>query len=164
MTWSTNPWTEERVELLKKLHREGISFSLIAAELGGGITRNGAIGKAKRLGLTEANPRPRGVNPVSRKPRVIASQGLPRTVVVQPYRPPPIPEHAPTPKRISIFQLRDATERRAGTCKWAVTEELPHAFCGHETTVGHPYCAFHDALSKGRGTPSERRATKDIAA
>ena len=44
-------WTDERVELLKKLWAEGLSASQIAARLGG-VTRNAVIGKAHRLGLT----------------------------------------------------------------------------------------------------------------
>ena len=36
-------WTEERVELLKKLWLEGLSASQIAAVLGDGVTRN-AVG------------------------------------------------------------------------------------------------------------------------
>ena len=58
-------WTDERVELLKKLWADGLSASQIAAELGG-ITRNAVIGKVHRLGLSgraksasSAAPRPR---------------------------------------------------------------------------------------------------------
>ena len=58
-------WTDERVELLKKLWSDGLSASQIAAELGG-ITRNAVIGKVHRLGLSgraksasSAAPRPR---------------------------------------------------------------------------------------------------------
>jgi len=58
-------WTDERVELLKKLWSDGLSASQIAAELGG-ITRNAVIGKVHRLGLSgraksasSASPRPR---------------------------------------------------------------------------------------------------------
>ena len=32
-------WTDERVELLKKLWNQGLSASQIAAELAGGVTR-----------------------------------------------------------------------------------------------------------------------------
>ena len=46
-------WTDERVELLKKLWSQGLSASQIAAELGGGVTRNSVIGKVHRLGLSE---------------------------------------------------------------------------------------------------------------
>jgi len=52
-------WTDERIELLKKLWAEGYSASQIAAQLGG-VTRNAVIGKAHRLklsGRTKAQPR-----------------------------------------------------------------------------------------------------------
>lgn len=57
-------WTDERVELLKKLWAEGLSASQIAAQLGG-VSRNAVIGKVHRLKLsgrgktTKAQPRAR---------------------------------------------------------------------------------------------------------
>jgi GcrA cell cycle regulator len=50
-------WTDDRIEMLKKLWDGGQSASQIAEELGGGITRNAVIGKAHRLGL-KARPSP----------------------------------------------------------------------------------------------------------
>ncbi|SFP81072.1 GcrA family cell cycle regulator [Tranquillimonas alkanivorans] len=44
-------WTDERVELLKRMWNEGQSASQIAKELGG-VTRNAVIGKVHRLGLS----------------------------------------------------------------------------------------------------------------
>jgi len=44
-------WTDERVELLKKMWAEGNSASQIAKELGA-VTRNAVIGKVHRLGLS----------------------------------------------------------------------------------------------------------------
>ncbi|PWE33306.1 GcrA cell cycle regulator [Maritimibacter sp. 55A14] len=44
-------WTDERVELLKKMWIDGKSASQIAKELGG-VTRNAVIGKVHRLGLS----------------------------------------------------------------------------------------------------------------
>ena len=44
-------WTDERVELLKKLWAEGLSASQIAREIGD-VTRNAVIGKVHRLGLS----------------------------------------------------------------------------------------------------------------
>jgi GcrA cell cycle regulator len=58
-------WTDERVELLKKLWLEGLSASQIAGVLGEGVTRNAVIGKVHRLKLTgrakpaSSAPRPR---------------------------------------------------------------------------------------------------------
>ncbi|MFO1173740.1 MAG: GcrA family cell cycle regulator [Paracoccaceae bacterium] len=44
-------WTDERVELVKKMWSEGQSASQIAKELGS-VTRNAVIGKVHRLGLS----------------------------------------------------------------------------------------------------------------
>src|SRR5690242_2116432 len=49
---SAGGWTDERVELLKKLWLEGLSASQIAGVLGEGVTRNAVIGKVHRLKLT----------------------------------------------------------------------------------------------------------------
>src|ERR1043166_911861 len=56
-------WTDDRVELLKRLWAEGLSASQIAGELGG-ITRNAVIGKVHRLGLSA-----RAKSPPSSVPR-----------------------------------------------------------------------------------------------
>ena len=47
-------WSDERVEMLKKMWAEGQSASQIAKELGG-VTRNAVIGKVHRLGLSNRN-------------------------------------------------------------------------------------------------------------
>src|SRR5579862_2686395 len=70
-------WTDERVELLKKLWQDGLSASQIAKQLGG-VTRNAVIGKVHRLGLsgraTPSKPTrttfkaPRPARPVSAAP------------------------------------------------------------------------------------------------
>ena len=71
-------WTDERVELLKKLWNDGLSASQIAAELGG-ITRNAVIGKVHRLKLsTRAKPTssaPRARTAPRPAPRRVASPG-----------------------------------------------------------------------------------------
>jgi GcrA cell cycle regulator len=45
-------WTDERTALLKQHLADGLSFSQIAARLGG-CSRNACIGKAARLGLSQ---------------------------------------------------------------------------------------------------------------
>ena len=44
-------WTEDRIELLRRLWQDGLSASTIAREMGGAITRNAVIGKVHRMGL-----------------------------------------------------------------------------------------------------------------
>lgn len=57
-------WTDERVELLRKLWMEGLSASQIAGVLGEGVTRNAVIGKVHRLKLSGR------AKPASSAPRV----------------------------------------------------------------------------------------------
>lgn len=75
-------WTDERVELLKKLWSEGLSASQIAAQLGG-VSRNAVIGKVHRLKLsgrgktTTAAPRSKKPAPAPvAAPRSTSSAGM----------------------------------------------------------------------------------------
>lgn len=45
------PWSEERMDRLATLYRNGWSFSMIAAEIG--LSRNAVIGKAHRMKLPD---------------------------------------------------------------------------------------------------------------
>lgn len=66
-------WTEERVELLKKLWADGLSATEIEKRLGG-VTRNAVLGKINRLGLS--NTRKKALTPPparSSKPAASAS-------------------------------------------------------------------------------------------
>jgi GcrA cell cycle regulator len=56
-------WTEERIDRLKKMWKDGATASQIADELGG-VSRNAVIGKAHRLGLEQ---RPSPVKPGEEK-------------------------------------------------------------------------------------------------
>ena len=62
-------WTDERVELLKRLWTEGLSASQIAGRLGNGVTRNAVIGKVHRLNLSGRAPQPRSSVPRPRRTR-----------------------------------------------------------------------------------------------
>lgn len=44
-------WTEAKLETLKKLWTEGASYSSIAKQIGGGLTRSAIAGKVRRIGL-----------------------------------------------------------------------------------------------------------------
>lgn len=65
-------WTDEKVETLTKLWREGKSASEISVLLGD-VTRNAVIGKAHRLGLAsrpspiKRQPKPAPVEPIGVK-------------------------------------------------------------------------------------------------
>lgn len=69
-------WTEPAVDLLKKLWRDGDSASEIAAQIGGGLTRNAVLGKVHRLGLSERSSKPRST-PHKYMPRTHARRKVP---------------------------------------------------------------------------------------
>jgi len=70
-------WTDERVELLRKLWNQGLSASQIATELNHGITRNAVIGKVHRLGLSGRAKTPS--TPSSRPRKVTRAPSHPLT-------------------------------------------------------------------------------------
>ena len=78
-------WTEERVELLKKLWLEGLSASQIAGVLGEGVTRNAVIGKVHRLKLSgrakpaSSPPRARSAPPRPQQRRVSSPSATSRS-------------------------------------------------------------------------------------
>jgi GcrA cell cycle regulator len=159
------PWTEERVELLKKLWSDGLSASQIAGRLGMGVTRNAVIGKVHRLNLAGRATQPR--TSVPRAPRETRIPGIVRThepsmptagsaaLKAIPRsetqaRPLALPEPKPLrlvdlPKdgRITILHLSDKT------CRWPIgdpgTEEF--CFCGHGPRDGSPYCEYHARIA-----------------
>src|SRR5688572_32066161 len=70
-------WTEDRVEVLKRLWNEGLSASQIAGRLGYGVTRNAVIGKVHRLGLSGRVTPQRMARPRPRKTREPSHPGRP---------------------------------------------------------------------------------------
>jgi len=162
-------WTDERVELLKRLWTEGLSASQIAGRLGNGVTRNAVIGKVHRLNLSGRAPQPRSSVPRPRRTREPSHPGhpgrstpsihLPTTGAtalkpslrseVQP-RALPVPEPQPLrlvdlPKdgRVTILHLSDKT------CKWPIGDPGAEdfCFCGHKPRDSSPYCEYHARLA-----------------
>ncbi|PVH29805.1 GcrA family cell cycle regulator [Pararhodobacter oceanensis] len=108
-------WTDDRVELLKKMWADGKSASQIAKELGS-VTRNAVIGKVHRLGLSsrtadaagaapKAKPavaEPPAASPESAAPAAKAAPAAPAKPKPEPVTPPaaeatPEPEAQATP-------------------------------------------------------------------
>ena len=161
------PWTEDRVELLKKLWTEGHSASQIAAKLGMGVTRNAVIGKVHRLNLSGRATQPRSSEPrtprKTREPshpgRPMGAPSMPRagnTVLKQFPRAEAQPRQItlPEPKplrlvdlpkdgRITILHLSDKT------CKWPIGDPGAEdfCFCGHGPRDNSPYCEYHARLA-----------------
>jgi GcrA cell cycle regulator len=161
-------WTDERVELLKKLWTEGLSASQIAGRLGAGVTRNAVIGKVHRLNLSGRAQQPRTAQPRQQRkqrepsraggrpngmpsmPTAGANALKPMLRVEMAPRPAALPEPKPVrlvdlakDGRVTILHLSDKT------CKWPIgdpgSEEF--CFCGHGPRDGSPYCEYHARLA-----------------
>ena len=150
-------WTDERVELLKKLWSDGLSASQIAGELGG-ITRNAVIGKVHRLGLSGRAKAPSSSVPRQRKPRAASSMfRAPRNMMrgnaalaMQPaydYEPEPEPE--PIENIIPIGQRCTLVELTDDKCRWPIGDPgaADFFFCGGKTNAGVPYCGYHARIA-----------------
>jgi GcrA cell cycle regulator len=159
------PWTEERVELLKKLWAEGLSASQIAGRLALGVTRNAVIGKVHRLNLSGRATQPRNTAPrtARKSPREPSALGRSPSMptaganALKPYaqihaapRPIALPEPKPLrlidsakDGRITILHLTDKT------CKWPIGDpnKEDFCFCGHGPRDGSPYCEYHARMA-----------------
>lgn len=160
------PWTEERVALLRKLHGEGHPFTLIADQLGGGITRNAAIGKARRLNLPErdrsmAQKRPYkprdelAASPSEPKPpKEKASPTLAPSKVAAGEKRTALPALRP-PKPVVVPSRIDATRQPAtflnladDGCLYSLhSVDAIHMFCNQPVQNRSKYCSTHERAS-----------------
>jgi len=87
-------WSKEREALLRNLWAKGMSGSQVAAEMGGGVTRNAVIGKVNRLGIGDMKGRVTltgpGPKPLSMSKRNIRTREL-RAARKAGVAPPPAP-------------------------------------------------------------------------
>ena len=144
-------WTDDRVDLLKKLWAEGLSASQIAGRLGS-VTRNAVIGKVHRLGLSgrattsrmkSHRPRQRMASKRMAKSRY-ATIGNPAlralyNAETNVYLPPTEELVIPVAERKSIQTLTEVT------CRWPIgdPQHTEFHFCGKNKVPGLPYCEFH---------------------
>lgn len=145
-------WTDERVELLKKLWGEGLSASQIAGRLGG-ITRNAVIGKVHRLGLSGRVSAPSGAvkrqGPRITTPRRVAKPkfttvgNLALRALYQPDAEPYLPAveeiEIPLAERKSLLDLTESS------CRWPIgdPQTAEFHFCNRSKVSGLPYCEAH---------------------
>lgn len=170
-------WTDERVEILKKLWADGLSASQIAAQLGG-VSRNAVIGKVHRLNLpgriksggqvkarakrTTSAPRaPNYANrssgtarPMGRSSGSAALKADTEAVAYQHIETRPIEDVVvPISRRLALLEL---TEK---TCKWPNGDPLQDNFhfCGNDSDEATPYCSYHNKLAFQPSNERRRR-------
>ena len=162
-------WTDDRVELLKKLWSEGLSASQIAGRLGS-VTRNAVIGKVHRLGLSGRattsrmkthRPRARMANPKRVvKPRfAVAGNPAVRALYssdAEAYVPPAEEIVIPLAERKTIQTLTECS------CRWPIGDPQmsDFHFCGKTKVAGLPYCEVHARRAFQPAVPRRRERTE----
>ena len=157
MTDAGGTWTDERVEMLKKLWSEGLSASQIAAEIGS-VTRNAVIGKVHRLGLSgrgkaKSSSHQRVKKP-SRTPSAPAAIGEQVPLSAGAIAPIPLAMEqepvatmddvvVPMSERVTIMDLRESM------CRWPMGDptKAEFRFCGARSVTGLPYCTHHSRIA-----------------
>lgn len=146
-------WTQDRVEELKSLWKDGLSASAIAAELGGfdhcgDRGRSAVLGKVHRMGLDGRHT----TTVVPRKPRS-KNQTISPLVIrrMQQARRQPEIQPVPEPEEIYTTEHMCRMDRlEYNNCRWPLwTSTTPFSdqfYCGMPTANvygGRPYCAHH---------------------
>ena len=143
----SSPWTDDRIAILKQEWAKGTSAFDIAVMVGGGVGKNGVVGKTGRLKL--------GTHPTAQKRRPKGSAPTPRkqfgTKRIVPYNlsrnsasdgPEPIAE-VPKPADflgLTILEVKD------GECKFSHSDGIPYLFCGQPVEGESSWCKFHASI------------------
>lgn len=159
-------WTDERVEMLKKLWQDGLSASQIAKQLGG-VTRNAVIGKVHRLGLSGRAAPSKPARPAFKAPR--PARPAPAAITVAPRRAPEpaviAAPAAPTPRYVEEAP-GSATVLTLGAhmCKWPIGDPAldSFTFCGRRSAEG-PYCEEHSMVAYQPAAAKKRAGPKELA-
>lgn len=134
-------WTEDQIQMLRKLWEEGLSASQIAKALGRGFTRSAILGKVHRLKLPWRKP-PRESAAAQKKPprkrSIRPGAGLPST-------PPMIPVPRPRPVPFTQARRLSFAELEPGHCRFPHGEvgQPDFFYCGADAIEGRSYCAVH---------------------
>jgi GcrA cell cycle regulator len=167
-------WTEERVELLRKLWTDGLSAAQVAAELGPGITRNAVIGKIHRLGLAERAktsnaPRPRAPRAPrtqtgevrAQAPVVLGNVALALAPNAMVALAPQVDQEnvVPISARVTLMELRESM------CRWPLGDPTAteFRFCGAKSPAGSgPYCCHHARIAYQPAQDKRRQPARAI--
>ena len=171
-------WTDERVELLRKLWSEGLSASQIAAQLG---LRHAQCRDRQGAPAEAVEPRPHdGGSAAAEEDRPIGTRlqergsraatvhrsittSIGATALQAQFDAEPVVRYhvrpaenvvVPISRRLQLVQLSERT------CKWPngdpLTEEF--SFCGNDAAETGPYCGYHSKIAFQPA--SERRRSR----
>ena len=157
-------WTDDAVEVLKRLANEGRSASVIAAALGV-ASRNAVIGKANRIGIklngdgraTIAAGTQAGAQGVS------AAAGQSRSTTALPRAPSMKAAWTFAGAEIGEMRRLGFADIRAAHCRWPLGDpgQADFAYCGLPPAPGRSYCAGHCRLAYQAPNGGSRRGRRE---
>jgi len=134
-------WGEKDCARLAALVATGISYTLIGRKMH--ITKNAAIGKARRLNLQKS---PASSTPIKYKKSVYtpkppkpAKRKIIQTKAIPPT-PPPVPVSVPEMRLVTMMQLTSQH------CRYPIDTPTEMLFCGRIPDGQPPYCKAHAKL------------------
>lgn len=154
------PWNDEHVAALRRYVDNRMSGSAIAKQLSADfsftVSRNSVVGKAMRLGISlnsgfkggrtpkvaKDEPRKR---PKRRGPPEWHEASHAEAASAKPVEAPRAIPPAPNSKPVDLMGLTNTT------CRWPITDDNPHMFCGAleaDLNEGRAYCAIHTAFAR----------------
>lgn len=156
-------WTDERVDLLKRMHGKGCTPREIAGTIGRGISRKAVIGKAWRMGLAFSDGTNAGQdllrNPRQPRKRYPIAGRITQTITPRVRIQPDFPTE---PLPIPMEELYVAPENRKklldlepNDCRWPLGDprEADFHFCAGPKVPGFSYCQHH--IRKAHQTAQE---------
>lgn len=140
-------WTDESVEMLRKLWAQGLTANEIAKKLG--VTKNAIVGKVHRLCL-KARPSP------------IKTKGIENTEI-EAMQPIDILQEDPHEEdivaEIAVVEEAKKNNKKTGnvklvdldshTCRWPIGDprDEDFCFCGKKVKSGQTYCDEHAVMA-----------------
>jgi hypothetical protein len=155
-----NPWTEALVAKLRSLVSQEVPYATIARQLG--VSRNAAIGKAKRLKISLPDDAMAAIRratgcaqrestAVEARPRRLRGGGRLLTVPARAFRCEPIPPTVSSdPLNLRMDQLQ------CFHCRYITNDDLREpTYCGRHTVGGTSWCVFHLARVRAPVPPED---------
>lgn len=130
---NASAWTQDNVDRLKTLWREGKTADQIARDLANGISRSAVLGKVHRMGLSSG-----------RAVATVKSDVRPKAAPTRPIAPAPFEDPVPSPER----GLTTLGSVRRCECRWPFGDPGSAAFslCGRPVARG-VYCRRHAQIA-----------------
>lgn len=138
-------WTDEMVEGLKSMWKQGLTTNEIAKNLG--VSKNSIVGKVHRLNLTA---RPSPIKKKDDETEVVEAQPVkPAVKPVKKITISPVEIKTPAGEKKSSQSGVCLTDLSNHTCRWPLGDPRDEnfCFCGKKVRSGQTYCEEHSAIA-----------------